>query len=142
MKALEFFEDNFSNRHKTRPNGFEHYRDCLRLLLLCCCCGCCGARQRDQYYKNILMPYFWHKMSLGSSTNLFHQDDKNQVVRGRCKYVHTNTNWDLEIMLKNIALILRQLYYVKISFTALLVPLLRFMANVVAVVTVLLFLLF
>ena len=51
-----------------------------------------------------------------ASENLCRQDENNLVLRGRCKYVHLKNHWVLEIMQQNIAVILWQLYYSKISF--------------------------
>ena len=52
-------------------------------------------------------------------TNLHHYDENIKVVNCRFKYVYLKSHLALQIMHQNIAIMLLQLYYGKISFTAL-----------------------
>ena len=54
--------------------------------------------------------------------SLHHLDESVQTLSSRYKYAHLKTDWAPQIMHRNIAIILWQLYYSKISFVVLMFP--------------------
>ena len=61
-----------------------------------------------------------------ASANLDHQYQSDLVLKSLCKYVHFKTHSAPQIMQQNLAGILWQLYYIKISF-AVLIPVCHFL---------------
>ena len=54
--------------------------------------------------------------------SLHHLDESVQTLSSRYKYAHLKTDWAPQIMHRNIAIILWQLYYSKITFVVLMFP--------------------